>query len=161
VYNFLTEVPPPADPFTAWETAYFTANGGVTNPAIGGANVDLYGTGMSNTNKFLAGFSGTNSAAYLHIIGIAKALTGGQTNITVTYLGASGDSTYMPGFASRTNILEYSTGTGNGSYTNNFLPTGQTNVLSGGSGLGMVTNMTDTAIPASSTRYYRVRVLLP
>jgi hypothetical protein len=161
VYNFLTAVAPPPDPFTSWETAYFTANGGLTNPAISGAFADADGTGMSNTNKFLAGFNPTNSAAYLHIISIAKAVTGGQTNVNVTYLGASGDSTYVPGFASRTNILEYSTGTGNGSYTNSFLPTGQTNILSGGTGLGVVTNMTDTAIPASSTRYYRVRVLLP
>jgi hypothetical protein len=48
---------------------------------------------MSNTNKFLAGFNPTNAAAYLHIISVATS----STNIIVTYLGASGDTNYVPG----------------------------------------------------------------
>jgi len=58
---------------------------------------------MNNTNKFLAGFNPTVSGAYLHIISTVK--TG--SDINVTYLGASGDSTYSGGPASRTNVLEF------------------------------------------------------
>ncbi len=153
-----------ANPFTTWQNHYF----GSTNCALCGANASYTGDGMSNTNKFMAGFNGANVAAYLHIISISKAVAGGQTNVTVTYLGASGDTNYVPGFASRTNILEYTTGTANGSYSSNsFASTGQTNILgvglgvNGGTGLGTVTNMTDTAEPGNANRYYRVRVLLP
>ncbi|MGD1021067.1 MAG: hypothetical protein ABSA12_17315, partial [Verrucomicrobiia bacterium] len=72
-------------------------------------------------------------------------------------------STSPLGSLTYTNILDYTTGTANGSYSNiNFTSTGQTNILSGGNGLGVVTNMIDysgaTNIPS---RYYRVRVLLP
>jgi GH15 family glucan-1,4-alpha-glucosidase len=117
------------------------------------------GSGFSNLQAYQAGFNPTNSAAFLHVISIVKS----NTNAIVTYLGASGDSTYPPGFTSRTNVLEYTAGTANGSYTNNFTQVpGQTNILSGGTGLGTVTNMTDfggaTNVPS---RYYRVRVLLP
>jgi hypothetical protein len=60
-------------------------------------------------------------------------------------------------------VLEFTVGAADGSYsTNNFASTGQTNILSGGTGLGTVTNMTDfggaTNVPS---RFYRVRVLLP
>ena len=118
------------------------------------------GSGFSNLQEYLAGFNPTNSAAFLHVINVAKA---NGTDVRVTYLGASGDSTYSPVIASRTNVLEYTAGTSNGSYTNNFTQVpGQTNILSAGTGLGTVTNMTDaggaTNVPA---RYYRVRVLLP
>jgi hypothetical protein len=119
---------------------------------------------MSNTNKFLAGFDPTDAAAYLHVIGIAKQLVAGNTNVVVTYLGASGDNNYAPGIASRTNVLDYMTGDANGNYTTNggWQDTGQTNILSGGNGSGTVTNMTDTVISGGpSNRFYRVRVVLP
>jgi hypothetical protein len=122
---------------------------------------------MSNTNKFLAGFDPTNSAAYLHILRVAA----GNTNVVVTYLGASGDTNYVPGIQSRTNVLDFTTGGSNSSYANDgWQDTGQTNILGvgisaaggEGTGLGTVTNMTDnggaTNVPS---RYYRVRVLLP
>ncbi|HTS18900.1 MAG TPA: pectinesterase family protein [Verrucomicrobiae bacterium] len=143
------------DPFAWWQQQYFGTN---TNPNTG-PNADYTGTGMSNTNKFMAGFNPTNPAAYLHIISIART---NRTDVNVTYLGASGDTTYTGGPLSRTNVLEYTTGTANGSYTDNYASTGQTNILGGGTGLGTVTNMTDYggAINGSS-RYYRVRVLLP
>jgi len=145
----------PSDPFAQWQTHYFGSN---TNPQAAGT-LDPDGDGMSNTNEFLVGFAPNNSAAYLHIISIAK--TG--NDIKVTYLGANGDSTWSPGLASRTNVLEFTTGTANGSYlTNNFVSTGQTNILSGGTGVGVVTNMVEsggaTNVPS---RYYRVRVLVP
>ena len=113
---------------------------------------------LSNTNEFLAGFNPTNSAAYLHVISVVKS----GTDINVTYLGANGDTTYTGGPSSRTNVLEFTTGTGNGSYTNNFVSAGLTNILSGGTGVGVVTNMVDTGGATNApSRYYRVRALAP
>ena len=147
---------PPANSFVTWQLQYFSS----TNCAKCGANADYDGTGISNTNKFLAGFNPTDSAAYLHVITIAK--TNNNTDVRVTYLGANGDSTYIGGPASRTNVLEFTTGTANGSYTNNFTSTGQTNILGGGTGLGVVTNMVDSGGATNKpSRFYRVRVILP
>ncbi len=153
----ITGAPPPAG-YAGWESYY----------SAGAGSVDRYGTGMSNTNKFLAGFAGNVPSAYLHIISTVKS----SGNVNVTYLGASGDTNYLPGVQSRTNVLEYTTGTANGSYVNSsWTPTGQTNILgvgltsdnSGGTGAGTKTNMTDIggASPGTTSRYYRVRVLLP
>jgi PKD repeat protein len=146
-------------PFAWWQLNYF----GSTNNPNAAPGADATGTGMSNTNKFLAGFNPTNPAAYLHVIRIVQQPVAGNTNVVVTYLGPSGDNTYTPGIALRTNVLDYSTGDANGNYANGgWQDTGQTNILSGGNGSGAVTNMVDSAIPApSTTRYYRVRVLLP
>jgi hypothetical protein len=152
----LTPPPPPVS-FTTWQHDYFTP-AELGNPAYSGPNADPLGKGISNTNQFLAGFNPTNSAAYPHVISIAKANT---TNLVITYLGASGDSAWVPGFASRTNVLEYTSGTANGSYSNNFVSTGQTNILSGGIGLGTVTSFIETNVVTGPTRYYRVRVLVP
>jgi hypothetical protein len=112
---------------------------------------------VSNTNEFLAGFNPTNNAAYPHIIAIARS----SADMNVTYLGANGDSTYTGGPASRTNVLEFTTGTASGNYSNNFASTGKTNILSGGTGVGVVTNMVDTGGAIGATRYYRIRVLAP
>lgn len=143
-------------PLESWQTFYFGSTG---NPN-GAPNVDPDGDGMSNTNEFQAGFSPTNSAAYLHVISIAKTNT---TDINVIYRGANGDSTWSPGVACRTNVLEFTPGVPpSGSYSNNFETTGQTNILCGGTGTGVTTNMVDTGgatnVPA---RYYRIRVLVP
>jgi PKD repeat protein len=142
------------DPFAWWQQAY-----GITNCAVCGPNASYTGDGMSNTNKFLAGFSPVNPVAYLHIVSVTET----NSNINVTYLGANGDDTWSPGIASRTNVLDYMSGAASGSYTNGgWQDTGQTNILSGGNGSGTVTNMTDTAIlGAPASRFYRVRVLLP
>ncbi|HTS16291.1 MAG TPA: PKD domain-containing protein [Verrucomicrobiae bacterium] len=145
------------DPFAWWQIQYFGGTNYATSTAPGG---DYTGTGMSNTNKFLAGFNPTNPAAYLHVIGI---MNQGNTNVMVTYLGPNGDNTYTPGIGSRTNVLDFTTGDASGNYTNGgWQDTGQTNILGGGNGSGIVTDMTDTAVGGSPTnRYYRVRVLLP
>jgi hypothetical protein len=139
--------------YASW-LAYYNLTG-----ALSGPNVSYTGDGMSNTNKFLAGFNPLSAAAYLHIISVAKS----GANVTVTYLGASGDTNYVPGIVSRTNVLDFTTGDANGNYANGgWQDTGQTNILSGGNGSGTITSMTDTAIPGAPTnRYYRVRVLLP
>jgi PKD repeat protein len=151
-------------PFQGWQNQYFA--GGNLN-ASAGPNVDQYGTGMNNNNKFLAGFAGNVPAGYLHIINIATS----STNVIVNYLGASGDTNYVPGIQSRTNVLDFTTGDPSGDYANTgWQDTFQTNILGvgisaaggEGTGLGTVTNMTDfgaaTNVPS---RYYRVRVLLP
>jgi fibronectin-binding autotransporter adhesin len=139
------------DSYASWATHY-----GLSGPgAAGGADPD--GDGLSNTNEFLTGFSPTNNAAYPHIISLTK--SGG--NIVITYLGANGDNTWSPGIASRTNVLEFTTGAGNGGYTNSFQSTVQTNILGGGTGVGVVTSFVETNAAAGATRYYRVRVLAP
>jgi subtilisin-like proprotein convertase family protein len=152
----------PTDPFTAWQSQYFTLSE-LGSPSFSGPGADPFGKGMSNTNQFLAGFNPTNAAAYVHITSISKTNSG--TDIRVDYLGASGDSSRtLPGpLLSRTNVLEFTSGTANGSYSsNNFASTGVTDILSGGAGLGTLTNMVD---PGGATnkpaRYYRVRVLVP
>ncbi|MGO9244477.1 MAG: PKD domain-containing protein [Verrucomicrobiia bacterium] len=146
------------DPFAWWQRGYGLTN----NCALCGPNASYTGDGMSNTNKFMAGFNATNGAAYLHIISIAEQLVAGNTNVVVTYLGANGDNSYMPGIASRTNVLDYTTGDAIGDYTNGgWEDTGQTNILSGGNGSGTITSMTDSNVTASPDLYYRVRVLLP
>jgi len=144
------------NPFVTWQNYYF----GCTGCPQAQPNANPSGNGVSNTNQFMAGFNPTNAAAYLHVINIAR--TNNNTDIRVTYLGASGDSSYTGGPTSRTNVLEFTAGTTNGSYTNNFVSTGQTNILSGGTGLGVVTNMVDSGGATNKpSRFYRVRVLLP
>jgi hypothetical protein len=142
-----------ANPYTSWQSHYFPGGG---PSSLGGADPD--GDGMSNTNEFMAGFNPTNSAAYLHVISIVKA--GGDIN--VTYLGANGDTSYAGGPSSRTNVLEFTTGTAGSYSSNGFASAGVTDILSGGVGLGTLTNMVDpggaTNVPS---RYYRVRVLVP
>jgi len=138
-------------------TSHYGLSGG---NALGTADPD--GDGMNNTNEFMTGFNPVNAAAYLHITGIAKTNT---TDIRITYLGANGDTSYSGGPASRTNVLEFSIGSPSnytGTNNANWASTGQTNILSGGTGSGLLTNMVD---PGGATnkpsRYYRVRVLLP
>ena len=139
-------------PFEGWQIAYFGSTG---NPA-GAPNADPDGDGVSNTNEFLAGFDPTDGTAYPHIISIVK--TG--NDVQVTYLGANGDNTWVPGFASRTNVLDFTKGAANGSYSNNFASTGRTNILSGGNGLGIVTNFVEAGGATNApSRYYRVRIV--
>ena len=139
----------------AWQLRYF----GCTNCAQAQPNTDPFGTGMSNTNAFLAGFNPTNPVAYPHILSIA---TTNSTDINVIYLGANGDNTWSPGVASRTNVLELTAGTAGGGYSSNFVSANVTNVLSGGTGTGIVTNMVDAGGATNTpSRYYRVRVLVP
>ena len=144
------------DPFAWWQLQYFGSTNNTPNTAPGG---DYTGTGMSNTNKFLAGLNPTNPAAYLQIINVASTNT---TDINVIYLGANGDNTWSPGIASRTNVLEFTTGTASGDYLTNFASANVTNILSGGTGTGIVTNMIDVGGATNTpSRYYRVRVLVP
>ncbi len=143
------QVTSPLSPFAAWQMQYF----GSTNCPACGPAADFDGDGLSNSNEFAAGFNPTNSAAYLRILNVAAA----GDDIVVTYLGAAGDTNGSPG--PKTNVLEFAVGDG-GQYTNVFASAGQTNILNSGSGLGVVTNMTDAGGATNgSARYYRVRVL--
>jgi autotransporter-associated beta strand protein len=140
-------------PFQCWQLQYF----GCTDCPQAAGDADPDGDGVSNTNEFLSGFNPTNSAAYAHIISIAK--SGGDMN--VTYLGANGDNTWTPGVMSLTNVLEFTTGAPNGSYSNTFVSTGVTNILSGGNGLGTNVTAVDTGGAIGPTRYYRIRIIAP
>jgi fibronectin-binding autotransporter adhesin len=144
----------PPNPFTTWQSQYFGCTG--CAQAQGGADPD--GDGMSNTNEFLAGFNPTNSSAYAHIISITRS----NNDVKITYLGSNGDTNYAGGPSIRTNILEFGTGTANGSYTTNFTGTVQTDVLNNGSGVGAAVTVTDVGGATNSpAHYYRVRVLAP
>ena len=149
-----TNTPPVTNLWVNWQGYYFPGGG---PSAAGGADPD--GDGFSNTNEFMAGFNPLDPAAYPHIISAVPANT---TNLVITYLGASGDSSWSPGIASRTNVLEYTIGVPpSGSYSNNFVSTGQTNILSGGIGGGTIASFVETNVMTGPTRYYRVRVLVP
>jgi hypothetical protein len=152
LYDFQTN----PQPYLTWAQCYF----GCTNCPQASELADPDGVGMNNLAKFLAAFNPTNSAAFPHIISITS--TNSNTDILVTYLGANGDSSLQSGIQSRTNVLEYSTGDNNGGYTNNFVTTGQTNILSGGTGLGIVTNMVDSGGATNQpARYYRIEIIAP
>ena len=147
----VTSLAPP-DSYSGWAALYFPGGG----PSALGTHVNA--NGVSNTNLFLAGFNPTNNAAYPHITAIAK--SGAAMN--VTYLAANGDNSYTGGPASRTNVLEFTTGVpGTGVYSNNFQSTFQTNVLSGGNGNGVLTVISDPNGAVGATRYYRIRVIAP
>jgi autotransporter-associated beta strand protein len=137
------------DPFTAWAQHYYPGGG----PAAAGSALTASGA-MSNTNAWMAGFNPINPAAYLHIISVTQS----SGNAVISYLGASGDNTYQPGVACATNVIEVSTGAGN-NYTNNFVSTGVTNILCGGSGLGQVVTNTVTGGATNPTTFYRIHVL--
>jgi hypothetical protein len=147
----------PVDPFVTWQNAHFSP-AQLADPAFSGGNADPLGKGINNTNQFLAGFNPTNSAAYPHII----LITNSGPDSVIKYLGSNGDSSPGGSPGPKNNVLDFTTGTATGSYSNNFATTGLTNTLTGGTGNGATTTATD---PGGATnkpsRYYRVRVLVP
>jgi len=140
-----------------WQLQYFGSTNNTPNTAADG---DYTGTGMSNTNKFLAGFNPTNPAAYLHIISAAN--TNG-TDINVIYLGpmaiAPGRRAlrHVPMCWSSRRARQVAT-----TRITSSAPT-WTDVLSGGTG----TRYRDQhgrcwrRDQHGPSRYYRVRVLVP
>jgi autotransporter-associated beta strand protein len=131
----------------SWEAFYgVTADG-----------TDSDGDGVSNLDEFRAGFNPTNAAAYPRVLDLTR--TG--NDLTISYRASNGDTNYAGAAASRTNVVDYSTGTANGGYDGSFAGL-FTNVLSGGDGSGVVTNAVEigggTNAPA---RYFRTRVLAP
>ena len=140
--------------FQSWQMTYF---GCLACPQADPA-ADPDGDGMSNTNEFLAGFDPTNTAAYPHITGITVS---NGTDVAISYLASNGNTNYPGGPTTQTNVLEYSAGTADSCYTNNFASAGLTNVLGGGTGLGTNVTVIESFGATNSARYYRVRVLAP
>ncbi len=130
----------PSDPFALWQFQYF----GSTNCATCGGDADFDGDGISNTNEFLAGTVPTNTVSGLRIISATRS----GNDITVTWSTAGG----------RTNILQVSSGTANGSFTNNFTDVPGSQTIVAGSG-DVTTNYTDAGGATNGpARYYRIRL---
>lgn len=133
--------PPPVDPFVTWQLQYF----GCTNLAIcpqAAGNADPDGDGVSNTNEFLSGTDPTNSASAFRIVSIVT-------------MGSDLLIDWMTG-AGKTNALQWTAGTGDGSYQTNaftdlFIVTNTTGTATNYLDIGGATNF-----PA---RYYRVRLV--
>lgn len=137
--------------FQAWQGQYF---GSTTNP-LAAAGADPLGKGISNSNQFLMGLNPTNPASVFRIISVAT--TG--NDVVVTWQTSGGDVSGLFG-SGKTNVLEVTPGLSDGSYTDNFVSTGVTNVITT---LGdVITNAVDaggaTNVPS---RYYQIQFLLP
>jgi polygalacturonase len=132
---------PPVDPFVTWQLRYFNCTNLAICPQAAG-NADPDGDGMSNTNEFLAGTDPTNGASAFRVVSIVT--TG--SDLLIDWMSGVG----------KTNALQWTAGTGDGSYQTNafadlFIVTNT---------VGTTTNYLDaggaTNFPA---RYYRVRLV--
>ena len=124
--------------FQAWQIQYF---GSTTNPAAA-ATADPDGDGCNNLCEFLSGTDPTNPASSFRITAVA---TEGN-NARVTWMTGVG----------RTNALQETAGTGDGSYqTNNFA-----DIFTVTNTVGSVTNYLDVGAATNiPSRYYRVRLV--
>jgi T5SS/PEP-CTERM-associated repeat protein len=106
------------------------------------ANLDSDGDGLSNLQEFLAGTDATNSASAFRITSVLRT----NNDIRITWMMGSG----------KTNALQRTAGTVNGSYqTNNF-----TDLFIVTNTLGAVTNYLDVGGATNApARYYRVRLV--
>jgi alpha-galactosidase len=133
-----------------WRQYYFGGDGTTTN-AQSCATCDTDGTGQNNLFKYMAGLNPTNPASVFSILAVSQS---GGTN-TVTWKTSGGDinaaSIYGPTII--TNIVQGSSGTPAGAYSNNFadisgpliiVPPGDT-----------VTNYSDAS---GTNRFYRIRL---
>lgn len=124
-------------PFQAWQVQYF---GSIGNPAAG-ASVDADGDGQNNLAEYLAGTDPTNSVSALRITSIVRA--GNDLRVTWT-TGIS-----------KTNALQFTTGTVGGSYSTNF-----SDLFIVTNTTGTVTNYLDLGAATNAvTGYYRVRLV--
>ncbi len=124
----------------AWRAIFFGGDGATTNDASCAA-CDPDGDGQGNLAEFLAGTDPTDSSSAFRITAIAQE----GDDIRVTWMTAAG----------KTNALERSTGTANGSYSNNFAA-----IFAVTNTVGTTTNYLDVGAATSfPSQYYRVRLV--
>jgi uncharacterized repeat protein (TIGR01451 family) len=130
-------------PYDWWRNSYF----GATNTANGAPDADADGTGMSNTNKFLAGLNPTNPAS---VFGITSVVIDGSNNVLITWSTAG----------VRTNAVQVSEGDADGGYTTNFVDlTTAPYIILPVSG-DTTTNYLDVGGATNGPgRYYRIRLV--
>ena len=105
------------------------------------ANADPDGDGMSNLQEYLAGTDPTNGASAFRITSI----TGQGNDVLITWMMGNG----------RTNALQATAGSIDGSYSNNFI-----DLFVVTNTVGSVTNYLDTGAATNApSRYYRVRLV--
>ncbi|HTS19741.1 MAG TPA: glycosyl hydrolase family 28 protein [Verrucomicrobiae bacterium] len=128
------------DPFAWWRLQYF----GSTNSATGMPDADPYGKGISNTNQFLLGLNPTNPASVFRILSVAPQANGDMKITWATGAGA-------------TNVVQASSGDGNGGYSTNFTDISGPMSIAGS---GDVTNTFPDPGGAinNPSRYYRIRL---
>jgi polygalacturonase len=127
--------------FEQWQIAYF----GSTNDPSATASADPDGDGQNNQAEFFSGSVPTNSSSALRINSVVRSVN----DISVTWLTVGG----------HTNILQVSSGTANGSYTNDFADIAGSLTIVPGSG-DTSTNYVDIAGATNApSRYYRVRLV--
>ncbi|HTS17947.1 MAG TPA: alkaline phosphatase family protein [Verrucomicrobiae bacterium] len=137
--------------FQAWQSQYF---GGATNP-LAAAAADPFGKGISNTNQFLMGLNPTNPASIFRIVSVTT--TG--ADVVVTWQTSGGDASGLFG-SGKTNVLLVTPGLPDGSYSNSFVTTGLTNVITT---LGdVITNAVDAGGATNGpSRYYQIQFISP
>ncbi len=105
------------------------------------ANADPDGDGMSNLQEYLAGTDPTNGASAFRI----TSFTGQGNDVLITWVMGSG----------KTNALQATAGSIDGSYSNNFI-----DLFVVTNTVGSVTNYLDTGAATNApSRYYRVRLV--
>jgi hypothetical protein len=150
-YTFISDYPPPADPFAAWQLKYF----GCTNCAQAASGADPDGDGMSNTNEFLAGTVPTNSTSLFRVTSIVRQGSG-SNDINITWT-ARPCKVYV--------VQVFPGNAPDGSYSNNFSDIASSLTIGGVLGGGFVkgdstTNYVDVGGGTNKpSRYYRVRLV--
>jgi fibronectin-binding autotransporter adhesin len=134
------DVTTPYSPYELWQIQYFTT----TNNPSGAPDFDADGDGMNNTNEFLTGTNPTNKLSALRIVSAARQ----AANVVITWSTAGG----------RTNVVQTSAGSANGSYSNNFVDIGGSTTIISGSG-DATTNYVDVSGATNApSRFYRIRL---
>jgi hypothetical protein len=128
----------------SWEARY----------GVAADSADADEDGLSNADEFEAGFNPTNRDAHPRILDVA--ISGDY--VSITFLGADGDTTYAGGPSSRLNVVEFASELS----SDDFIGAGVSNVLGAGAGLGTLTNVIFVGEAAGApSRFYRLRVRPP
>jgi len=121
---------------------------------------DYTGAGMKHTNKISGRLEShqPGGVSAHHQASPIRTARNNQRDLS----GANGDSTCRRALRRARNVLEFTAGTASGDYSTNFASANVTNILSGGTGTGIVANMVDAGGATNTpSRYYRVRVWCP